>query len=284
MIQESTERGSRILDVHDLNQLAKTTIVRGITRQVGTTSLVTNLALVLAERGVKVLLLDLCLWNCDLTLSFGHTSDSAIVDLANTFDMSGNLSLDLIASRTRFCKSNLDLLPGFEHWLASPTLRAENGWNFTMALLVSSKERWDIVIADLGTHSSSTNSLESTFQTSCAVHAALLQTAHSIVNVCDSMDYLRLWQETDGKSATNQEQMIYVVNRHERELPLGLDQFKLGKVMRAQSFFIPLLEDGLLGNANQLLFVERFPSSTHATRAERQTLQAIHTIASRVHR
>ncbi len=283
MIQESTDSNITLLKVHELNQIPKITTVRGIARHVGTTSVVANLALLLAERGAKVLALDLSLWNSDLTLSLGHTPDLALVDLADSFDASGHLSLNSIASRTRTCKLNLDLLPGSQLWLASPSLRAENGWNFIKTLLISAREHWDTIVADLGAHSSSTNTRENIFFAQCAIHAALLQTAHSIVGVCDSIEYPRLWQELNGNTTTLK-QTIFVVNHHHKEFPLGLDQFKLDKVMRAQSYFIPPVKRGLIAKRDQLFFVERFTKVMQASSNERQALQAIQNLAERVHR
>lgn len=284
MAQKSAERKTTILQVHDLNQISKTATVRGIARQVGTTSIAVNLALVLAERGANVLLLDLCLWNCDLTLSLGHIPSSVLVDLADSFYTSGNLSYNLIASHTRKCRLNLDLLTGYEHWLASPALRAENGWNFIKALLVCAKEGWDIVIADLGAQGSSTDSRENIFSTTCAVHAAILQGAFSIVAVCDSTEYVKLWQEQDGQSPTFRNRTLYVVNRQPRELLFGLEQFELDQRIRKKTLFIPPLNDGMMANGDQLFFVERFPNPAQANSAEQKALQAIENIAVRVQR
>ncbi len=284
MTQESTEPDTSILRSHDFNKISNVTTVRGIARHVGTTSVAANLALLLAERGARVLLLDLSLWNCDLTLSFGYTPEPAILDLADSFYRSGNLSLDLISSRTRTCKQNVEMLSGFERWLGSPALRAENGWNFIQTLLISAKERWDTVVADMGTHSSSTNTRENIFLTQCAVHAALLQTAQSIVEVCDSIEYLQLWQKQVVQSSPLRGRMIYVVNQHHQEFPLGLDQFKVNKLMRTQSYFVPSLNMGLMANGEQLFFVERFPTTAQATRAERNALRALQNIATQIHR
>lgn len=284
MAQKSTAHETTILQVHDLNQITKTATVRGIARHVGTTSIAVNLALDLAERGANVLLLDLCLWNCGLTLSFGHTPSSVLVDLADSFYTSGNLSFNLIASHIRKCRTNVDLLTGFEHWLASPALRAENGWNFIKALLVCANEGWDIVLADLGAQGSSTDSGEDIFSTTCAVHAAILQQAFSIVAVCDSTEHVKLWQEQDGQSPTFRDRTLYVVNKQPRELPFGLEQFELDQGTRKKTFFIPSLKDGMMANRDQLFFVERFPNPAQARSAEQKALRAIENIAVRVHR
>lgn len=273
-----------IFQIHNPQDLPKTIAVRGISRQVGTTSIAANLALMLSQRGESALLLDLCLWNCDLTRLFGHAPARALVDLAQELDLDEALSMDLIDGYIKSCRSNLDLLPGTEHWLESSLLQAENGWNFIHSFLIRAVERWSIVIADLGSHVPSTEPRDNTFLPSCAVHASILQAVTSIVGVCDSIEYLKLWQEHANQDLDFYGKTIYVINQHRSDLPFGLDRYKVNPRMRSQSHFIPALKGGLVADDDGLFFVERIPHAGDVSGEEKKALREFQDLAAQVNR
>lgn len=254
--------------------------MRGINRHVGTTFIAANLALTLAQRGAKTLLLDLNLWNCDLTRSFGFEPTSALIDLARQLDDGEILSIDSVESHVKSCRPNLDLLPGTLDWIKADSLRGENGWNFVHELFVRAYERWENVIVDLGSHVSDECQRDTTFLIPTAVHAAVLQASTLIVGVCDSIEYLYSWQALTNQDTNFQDRTIYVVNPHRSDLPFGLDRFKLNQNIRAQSYLIPTLDDGLLPNRDGLFFVERASTIDKPSREEKIALRAIQDIAN----
>lgn len=269
-----------IFQVHSPNEIPKVIAVRGITRHVGTTSIAANLALTLAQRGAKTFLLDLNLSNCALTHSFGIEPTSALIDLARQLDNGEALSIASVESHIKSCRPNLDLLPGTLHWIKLDSLRGENGWNFVHELFVRAYERWENVVVDLGSHISDESQRETTFLIPTAVHASVLQASTLIVGVCDSIEYLYSWQALPNQDTNFQDRTIYVVNGHRSDLPFGLDKFKLDQNMRAQSYLIPALDDGLLPNRDGLFFVERACTIDKPSRGEKIALRAIQDIAN----
>lgn len=281
MMQGSDENRAALLDVPNLKLLPKTLVVHGITPQVGTTSIAANVALLLAARGEQVLLLDMSLWNCDLTQSFGHTTAPTFLQLAEQFTETGTLASDALNASVHPCRPNLDLLSGVPHWIESPALRAENGWNFVSALLVQANAHWDFVVADLGSSSQEQVERAYTFAPVCATHAALLESAHAIVAVCDSIEYLKQWQVMADKSASMRAETLYIVNRHRRDLPFGLDRYRLNETMRTHSYLIPTLHSGLLPAADGLFFVERAAGSDKPMGEENTARHALQELANR---
>ncbi len=269
-----------IFQVHSPSEIPNVIAVRGINRHVGTTSIVANLALTLAQRGAKTLLLDLNLWNCDLARSFGFEPTSALIDLARRLDDGEILSSESVESHIKSCRPNLDLLPGTLHWIKSDSLRGENGWSFIHEVFVRAYERWENVLVDLGSHVSDESRRETTFLIPTAVHASILQASTFIVGVCDSIEYLYSWQASPNQDTNFQDKTIYVVNGHRSDLPFGLDKFKLDQNMRAQSYLIPTLDDGLLPNRDGLFFVERASNIDKPSRGEKIALRAIQDIAN----
>lgn len=269
-----------ILQDSDPTEIPTIVAVRGIARGVGTTSLAANLALKLANLDNRVLMLDLSLWNCDLTRAFGYSPEPALIELAKQLEAGSNLSIESVNPWIKPCRPNLDLLPGAEHWLESFALQAENGWNFIQNLLVAAQTRWGLVVADLGSHTSTGEQRDNTFLPWCAVHAAILRASSVIVGVCDSIDYLKLWQHSIGSDLKLKAKTIYVVNQHRSNLPLGLDRFQLEPGMRAQSRFIPPLHEGLAEDPGGLFFIERVSTSGES----RQALHELEGIVDRVSR
>jgi len=270
-----------IFPVHPPNQVPKVIAVRGITRHVGTTSLAANLALLLARRNEKVLLLDLSLWNCDLTRAFGYSPASALYTLAQQFYDHESLPLEAIETSVQRCRQNLDLLPVGEHWLEMAALRAENGWNFVMTLLATAKARWNFIVADLGSYQE--NSIERTdyiFRTANAVHAAMLFASQGIINVCDSIVYLKLWQEQASQDFSVHAKTRYIVNQYRADKPFGLEKYAVDEKMRSSSHFVPRLKSGLYPIEEGLFFVERSVASKSFSREERTSLRELEGITS----
>lgn len=275
---------SLIFQIPNSQEIPTTIAVRGIRRQVGTTSIVANLALAAAQNGEKVLLLDLCLRNCDLTRAFGHEPSPALIDLATELDARDTLSLDSVDRYVKSSRPNLDLLPGAQDWLNSPSLRGENGWNIIHALLVCAMDRWNNVIVDLGSHVPRDKSGDNTFLVSSAAHASLLQASSLIVGVCDSIEQLKLWQEQPYQDSSLQDKTTYIVNQHRADLPFGLDQYKLDASMRARSHFILPVKGGLLADDNRSFFMDRVLQSEALSAEERKTLREFQDLAARVNR
>lgn len=271
-----------IFQVHSSHAVPNVIAVRGIARQVGTTSIAANLALTLARRDIKTLLLDLSLWNCGLTRSLGFEPSSALIDLARELDDNNELSMDSIDEYIRSCRPNLDLLPGAPQWLESLALRGENGWNFVHNFFLRANERWDLVIVDLGSHSPGDAQRDPTFLIASALHASVLQASSFIVGVCDSIEYLKLWQAQPNQDSSFQNKTIYVVNHHRSTLPFGLDRYKVDENSRAKCYFFPSLQNGVLQNQHGLFFMDRMPQAESLTSEERQALRTFHDIAARV--
>lgn len=273
-----------IFQVHSPSEIPNVIAVRGINRHVGTTFITANLALTLAQRGAQTLLLDLNLWNCDLTRSFGFEPTSALIDLAQEMDAGNVLSIDSIARYTKSCRPTLDLLPGTLRWLETPTLRGENGWNLIHNFFVRAPERWNTVIVDLGSHAPSAAQRDITFLISSAVHASVLQAASFLIGVCDSTAYFKIWQAAPTQDSHFRDRSIYVVNKHSSTLPLGLDRYMVDAKTRAQSFFIPSLQENMLADERGLLFAERNSQSDSLSGEQRQARRAFQDIAARVNR
>lgn len=273
-----------IFQVHSSNAIPNVIAVRGIARKVGATSIAANLALSFAQRGIKTLLLDLNLWNCDLTRSFGFEPSSALIDLARGIDDNNELSMDSIDRSIKSCRPNLDLLPGAPQWLESPAFRGENGWNLIHTLFVRAHERWNTVIVDLGSHAPSDAQRDITFLISSAVHASVLQASSFSMGVCDLIEYFKIWQAAPSQDSHFRDRSIYILNKHRSTLPLGLDRYMVDAKMRTQCFFVPSLQENLLSDERGLFFVERTTQSDSLSSEQRQALRAFQNIAARVHR
>lgn len=173
---------------------------------------------------------------------------------------------------------------GWSKWppQGSPALRAENGWNFIDALLVRVTECWDLVVADLGSHNSASARRDNAFLPWCALHAYILHTCSMSIGICDSIEYLKLWQEQSGEGLRNK--TIYVVNRHRADLPLGLERYQLNSRMRPQSHFLPPVKDGLCADQDGCFFVERVSIESDQSSEERRTLHEFQGIVEQVGR
>ncbi len=268
--------------VHDSDRLPQTIAVRGIARHVGTTSIAANLALMFGRQASKTLVLDLSLWNSGLTQAFAGTPEPALIRLAEKFGTGMGLSVDFLETYARSYSPNLDVLPGAEHWLEAPALHGENGWNFIQTLLVRASERWNTVVADLGSNTNIGEPRDTAFHPACAVHASVLYASSTIVGISDSIEYLRHWQDHTNEDAYFRNKTIYVVNQHRPDLPFGLDRYKLDPTMRIQCGFIPALTNGLLGRGGAAFFVERASNSEHTSGPERQALGEFENIVLRV--
>lgn len=274
-----------IFQTHALAEIPNIVAVRGIARQVGTTSLAVNLGLALAQRDEKTLLLDLSLWNCDLTQLFGYEPTPIFIALAQEFDDHNELRIDSIRESAKSCRQNLDLLPGTPRWIEAPELQSENGWNFIHALFVHAKELWQHIIVDLGSHLPHNAQRDNTFLPACAVHASILQASSVIVNVFDSIESLRIWQTLPNHESSVQAQALSVVNQHHGVLPFGLDRLKLESNLRISSYLIPFLKDGLVPQQGELFFVERaaeLAKPSRDTKVAARTIQEIAACVSRV--
>lgn len=273
-----------IFQVHSPSEIPNVIAVRGVKPHIGTTFVVANLASTLAQRGANTLLLDLSLWNCDLTRSFGFEPTTALIDLAQEMDASNVLSMGSIERCAKSCIPNLDLLPGASHWLESPVLRGENGWNFVHNFFVRARERWNAVIVDLGSHAPSDAQRDITFLITSAVHASILQASSFVLGVCDSIEYLQVWQTLPNQDSNLRDKTIYVLNHHRSNLPFGLERYKVDANTRTQCFFVPTLQEKSLDDEHGLLFMDRMQQSESSTLQERQALRAFDDIAARVNR
>ncbi len=273
-----------IFQVHSSNAIPNVIAVRGIARKVGATSIAANLALSFAQRGIKTLLLDLNLWNCDLTRSFGFEPSSALIDLAREMDLKNELSMGSIDGHIESCRPNLDLLPGASPWLEVPALRGENGWNLIHNFFDRAHERWNTVIVDLGSHALSDAQRDTTFLISSAIHASVLQASSFIVGVCDSIEYFKIWQGAPSQDSNFRDTSIYIVNKHFSNLPFGLDRYRVDANLRAQCYFVPSLQENMLADESGLFFVERISESDSLSSEKRQALRALQDIAGRVNR
>lgn len=276
------ENALGLLVTPEAQDIPEVIVVRGIARNVGSTSIAANLGLLLSRRQERVLLLDLSLWNRDLTRVFGHSPNSDFGSLAQQFYEKDNLPFETLQTCVRFCRQNLDLLPGGEHWLETVALRAENGWNFIWTLLAVAKGYWNFIIADVG--SDTQNQVERTnynFTTSCGVHAAMLYASKSVASVCDSIDYLKLWQDQGARASYLQSKEQFIVNQYRRDLIFGFDMYAVEAKLRSQSHSIPLLKTGLLANSDGLFLVERGTVSGDLSREERNALWKLDRIADR---
>lgn len=276
--------GILIFQVHSPSEIPNVIAVRGIAQKVGATSIAANLALSFAQRGIKTLLLDLNLWNCDLTRSFGFEPTTALIDLARKMDDDDVLSMSSIDRHIKSCRPNLDLLPGASQWLESPPLRGENGWNLIHNFFVRAHERWNTVIVDLGAHAPSDAQRDITFFISSAVHASVLQASSFIIGVCDSIEYFKIWQAAPSQDSNFRDKSIYIVNKHSSTLPLGLDRYMIDAKMRTRSFFVPSLQESLLADERGLFFVDRTTQSDSLSSELRQACRAFQDIAARVYR
>ena len=147
---------SLLIPTLDKQAIPRVIAVRGLGRGDGATSIASNLALLLAMQEQRVLLLDLCLWNNDLTTTFGFPTGSSPQELATEFIETGNLAPESLRSHLQRCRSSVDLmlLPGMEHWLRIHGLRETVGWDFIHALLLRAKadQICQSIIVDLGSH------------------------------------------------------------------------------------------------------------------------------------
>lgn len=231
---------------------------------------------------MKTLMMDTSLWNSDLTRSFAHTPEPILISLGEEAESVGGLPTDSVAAAARSCRPNLDLLPGMEHWLESPALRGENGWNLIHSLLAQAAGRWGIVVADLGSHIERGGAGDNTFLLSTAVHASILQAASTIIGICDSIEYLKLWQDTGNTDPALYAKTLFVVNRYRADLPFGLDRFKVDRGIRAQGYLIPALKGGLLPESGRSFFVERVFESGNVSGEESKAAHEFEDIAGRV--
>lgn len=271
-----------IFEIHNSQKIPRTVAVRGIARQVGTTSITANLAAALAARGEKILLLDFCLWNADLTRAFGHSPAVALIDLAQELAKGDTLSMDSIDRYIQSCRPNLDLLPATPQWLESSILRGENGWNFIHALFVCAMDRWNTILVDLGSHVPGDKALDSTFLAMSAIHASILQASSLVIGVCDSIAYLKLWQAQPNFDSPFRDKTIYVVNHHRSDLPFGLDRYKVHASMRAQSHLVPSVRGGLFADEHGLFFMDRARQAEDLSLGERKTMREFQDLAARV--
>lgn len=254
--------------------------MRGIARGVGSTSLAASLAFACAMREEHTLILDLSLWNCDLTKSFDCEPGSGWNELAREFDNRNALSLDLVQRFLKTRRPNLDLLPGTRHWLELSSLRGENGWNFIQSLFLCAKQHWHKVVVDLGSHLPNDNQRDVTFLVPCAVHASVLQASRHLVNVFDAIEYLQAWRAAPNRDTSLQAKMVNVVNKYHANLPFGLDKLRLNQDEQIQTYLVPFLKDGLLPKHDGLFFMERSATVAKPTGAERTATRVIQEVAA----
>jgi hypothetical protein len=170
-------------------------VVRSITRASGATFIAENIAYQIASQQKRVLLIDLNLWNCDLTNRFGIKPNDSLSFLASQFFNGKNIGFNEISKRIQSVHSKLkiSLLPGKENWISCQYLQGADVWVFVESLFTTLSPEFDLIIIDIGSHEKESSQEAKEFLPGSTIHQAVTKTTKKVINVFGLMDHFENW-------------------------------------------------------------------------------------------